>query len=148
MKRLLLYPALLVGGLSTLGGCDSDVRKAQYFTQGMYLYEQRCLSCHGADGAGLGRLYPPLAGADYLAENPRAVICGVKWGMRGEMVVNGVTYNQNMPGQKDLRALEIAQIVTYIRNAWGNEADRTTVEEVEAALRACQDTPPTHVPVL
>ena len=130
----------VAGWLAT--GCQTDVRKAQYFSEGMYLYEQHCLNCHGADGAGLGRLYPPLAGADYLMERRQEVICGIRWGMHDTLRVNGVVYTQPMPAFAGLRPIEIAEIVTYIQNGWGNQADMTTVADVEAALRHCEPPQP------
>lgn len=126
--------------LLMLGACNpNDVEKARYYSEGMYLYEKHCLNCHGDDGRGLGELYPPLVGNDYVAQHKAAVVCGIKWGMAGEIVVDGITYNQPMPGHEELYPLEIAELITYIQNSWGNEADKTSIEEVEAALKTCRN---------
>lgn len=115
------------------------VRLKQYTIQGKQLYQTYCMNCHQEDGKGLAQLYPPLAGSDYLlADLPRAA-CIIKNGSMEEITVNGVKYNQMMPANPTLTPLEIAEILTYITNSWGNEKGLTPVKEVEKWIAACEE---------
>jgi nitrite reductase (NO-forming) len=83
-----------------------------------------------AEGQGLAGVFPPLAKSDYLmADTPRA-IRGIIKGQTGEMTVNGVKYNGVMPPVM-LTDEQIAHVLTYVRNAWGNSGDLVTLEEVQ-----------------
>jgi len=118
---------------------ETKIKFDQYLVQGKELYQTYCTNCHQDDGKGLAALYPPLAASDYLmADLPRAA-CIVKNGQFKEIVVNGTTYNQMMPGLGHLTNLEIATIITYVSNSWGNEAGIQNVTEVEKWLNQCPE---------
>ncbi|MBS1490015.1 MAG: cytochrome c [Bacteroidetes bacterium] len=119
--------------------CSShDTKFQQYFSQGQSLYEKHCSNCHQKNGEGLKRLYPPLANSDFFKKNLPASICIMKYGIAGEMEVNGVKFNKPMPGVPSLTELELAEIATYIANAWGSEDSRITIEQVTEALKNCK----------
>jgi cytochrome c551 len=128
--------ALMLSGLTA---CESEeaVKKKQFIYAGLTLYRQRCQNCHGAEGVGLGRLYPPLAKSDYL-QNTAKVACGIRNGMNGEMKVNGVMYKGQMPAQTDLTDGEIAQLLTYLHNDWGNDGASFRREDVAPLLEKCK----------
>ena len=86
------------------------------------------------DGKGLGRLIPPLAKADYLVANRGILPRVLKYGLQGPLVVNRVEYNQPMPANPKLTDLEIAEILTYIGNTWGNSMNSFTLQEVKESL--------------
>nr|WP_255806937.1 cytochrome c [Belliella alkalica] len=98
-----------------------DAKVLQYAIEGKILYENYCGNCHQNNGTGLGKLIPPLKGSDYIGNNPKRTARIIKYGLAGPIVVNGVTYNQPMPANPNLTNMEIAHIVTYIFNIWGNE---------------------------
>lgn len=98
--------------------------------RGEMLYASYCLSCHLDQGQGIANIYPPLAKSDYLMENKERSIAQVLHGATGEIVVNKVTYNNNMPGFP-LNNEQVADILNYVRNSWGNEGDVVTMEEVQ-----------------
>ncbi|MFM7194509.1 MAG: c-type cytochrome [Bacteroidota bacterium] len=106
--------------------------------QGERLYGQHCANCHQADGTGLGKLYPPLAGSDYLRNKPEEVICLIRNGIAGPIEVNRVIYDQPMPGNATLTDLEIAEVVTYIRGEWAGDKDMTEVTAVTSVLSSCK----------
>ena len=89
------------------------------------------------DGSGLVGLIPPLAQADYLRDYPDMVPCIIRHGIQGPIVVNGVTYQQEMAGIPELNEFEITNIINYIHHAWGNDLDYRTIQEVQAALENC-----------
>ena len=87
---------------------------------------------------GLGKLYPPLNGSDYLNNNFEQVLCIMKYGLEGEITVNGVTYNQPMPGIPTLTNLEIAEIATFIYNNWENERGLIPIDTVRVIMERCE----------
>lgn len=118
---------------------EESVKYEQYMVAGETLYLQYCSQCHNAMGTGLGDLYPPLKESDYMENNFEDVICILRYGKSGEIVVNGKTYNQMMPAQPQLKDLEIAEIATYIYNSWGNSRGLVSVKQVESLLAACEE---------
>lgn len=116
----------------------TKIRMQQYMIQGKQLYQAYCMNCHQSDGKGLAQLYPPLAGADYLLENLPRAACIIKHGKADGVTVNGTLYTQMMPGNPDLSPLEIAEILTYVTNSWGNEKGLTTTKEVTKWLEECE----------
>ncbi|MBK6263612.1 cytochrome c [Marivirga sp. S37H4] len=124
---------------ATEGYSNAEKQKfAKYMIQGKSLYTTYCSNCHQTDGEGLGKLYPPLAQSDYMLADKERTICLIKKGLTGEIEVNGISYEQAMPGLKNLSNLEIAEITTYVYNSWGHETGFVRVEEVEKALRNCE----------
>ena len=115
-----------------------EIRLKQYQVQGAKVYATYCANCHQQDGKGLASLYPPLAGSDYLLENLPRAACIVKYGQSKEIVVNGVSFNQMMPANP-ITNLEIAEVLTFIGNAWGNEAGLVGVKDVDKWLEECEE---------
>ncbi|MCB0496108.1 MAG: cytochrome c [Cyclobacteriaceae bacterium] len=97
------------------------IKFEKYFIQGRDLYKTNCLSCHQKNGQGLKKLIPPLAGSDYLKNNQAKAAQLIMDGAWETIRVNGVDYKPTMPAHKHLTALEVAEILTYINNSWGNE---------------------------
>jgi cytochrome c551 len=113
------------------------VKFDQYFVQGEQLYIKNCSNCHQKDGTGLGLIYPPINGSDYLLQNRNEVICLMRNGKSGELIVNGKSFNKEMPSMPLLSDLEIAEIATYIYNSWGNDEGLVEVSEVSSVLAQC-----------
>ncbi len=96
---------------------------------GKILYEANCAACHQRAGEGLAGAFPPLANSDYLMAREDKGAGIILHGLTGEIVVNGTKYDGVMP-QMQLNDDEIASILTYIRNSWGNKGDLVTAEFV------------------
>jgi mono/diheme cytochrome c family protein len=126
--------------LFSMTGCgDSRSPKFnQYYVQGEELYLKHCSNCHQKDGDGLGRVYPPLNTSDYMDQHFEDVICLIKFGKDGPMIVNGREFNQPMQGVITLSDLEIAEIATYIYNTWSHERGMIEVREVSTVLQRCE----------
>jgi nitrite reductase (NO-forming) len=108
------------------------------FNAGMGVYNRpTCGACHQPNGQGTAGLFPPLAGADWVtAKDPARVIRIVLDGVAGPILVNGAAYNNAMPGWRtQLNDEEIAQVITYVRQAWGNKASGVKPEEVAAVRK-------------
>ncbi|HEX9600290.1 MAG TPA: cytochrome c [Mariniflexile sp.] len=95
--------------------------------RGEEIYTDFCVSCHLPNGKGVEKVYPPLANSDYLLKNREASIRGIKFGMSGEIVVNGKKYN-NVMTPLGLSDDEIADVMNYISNSWGNKNDKIVTE--------------------
>lgn len=92
-----------------------------------------------AGGEGMQRLYPPIAKSDFIKDKLHRVACIIRAGQSGSIIVNGIEYNMKMPGIPELTPLEIAEIVTYIGNSWGNQEGFFSILDVNAALRNCEE---------
>lgn len=115
---------------------------------GKRLYTVNCASCHQATGQGAAGQYPPLAGSDIVlckggyGENHLARI--MLEGLAGPVSVSGATYNGNMPPwATNLKDEQIAYILTFIRQEWGNQAGPIAPDGVAAVRKetAAQSNP-------
>lgn len=116
-----------------------QVEKAKYvqtdplkesIERGSEIYVDFCITCHLPAGEGVDGVYPPLAKSDYLLKNREASIRGIKFGQQGEITVNGKTYDGYM-APLGLDDEEVADVMNYITNSWGNKNDKMiTTEEV------------------
>lgn len=75
-------------------------------------------------------VFPPLANSDYLVKNKERSIHAIKFGQEGEITVNGTVYNNVMPAQ-GLSDQEVADVMNYIQNSWGNKGKYVSVKDVE-----------------
>ena len=98
---------------------------------GKQIYMQTCFACHQAEGQGIPNAFPPLANADYLNADVDRAIGIVLKGKTGEITVNGETYNSVMTRQA-ISNQEIADVMTYIYNSWGNNKTNVTKAQVDA----------------
>lgn len=119
--------------LSVLNACQKNP-----YTEGQLLYNKYCSNCHMEDGTGLGTLIPPLANSDFLVNADLAVVCIIKHGISGKMLVNDVEYDNIMSGNNQLSPVEITNIANYIHNAWGNKREFISLEKVKSILIECQ----------
>ena len=110
-------------------------KELMYYSNGKKLYTVLCTNCHTDEGEGLGRLIPPIRKSDYLMADLGRTAKIIKYGRRGAITVNGIAYNQPMPGNPKLTNLEIAELITYISNSWGNSAKGVTIDDVKNALK-------------
>ncbi|HEX8373457.1 MAG TPA: cytochrome c [Chthoniobacterales bacterium] len=103
---------------------------------GKIVYTANCQSCHQANGNGVAGQYPPLAGSEWVVGSERRLAMLVLRGLQGEIQVKGATYNGAMPAwASSLNDKKIANVLTYIRQEWGNKAPEVAEAGI-AALRA------------
>ena len=104
-----------------------------------------CFTCHQPTGLGLPGQFPPLAGSDWVLGNKERLIKITMHGLMGEIEVNGVKYNNVMapPGipPGSLTDQQMADVLTYIRNDWGNSASSISPEEVANIRESVKDRP-------
>jgi cytochrome c551 len=133
-----LKQKIAIFSLISLFSCQSkeEIRREQMIVNGKEIYDQHCANCHQKDGLGVGSLYPPIANNVDFLNNTNQVICIIKNGISGEMIVNGKRYNQAMPANRQLFDLDIAAVVTYIQAQWGNK-NLPTVEADDVKKVIC-----------
>ena len=130
MKFLFICYLCLVSGTSIILFQDDSLKKS--ISRGSEIYADFCITCHLPNGEGIEDTYPPLAKSDYLANNRKASIRGVKYGQRGEITVNGVVYDNTMI-PLGLEDKEIADVMNYVYSSWGNKLEKqVTAEEVSS----------------
>ncbi|HKT35330.1 MAG TPA: copper-containing nitrite reductase [Nitrospira sp.] len=100
---------------------------------GQRLYQTYCIGCHQAEGQGIAGTFPPLAKSDYVLGDVSRLINTVLNGLQGPIEVNGQQYNGTMPPMGHLKDQDIADILTYVRSAWGNAASPVSTADVAAA---------------
>ena len=98
--------------------------------KGKAIYTQYCLTCHQADGGGVDGMNPPLTKTDYVLGDKTRLINVLVNGLKG-VDVNGEEYHNVMPSQSYLNDQQMADVLTYVRNSFGNKASAVTVSEVK-----------------
>ena len=112
--------------------CRNDL-----YSDGKWVYEENCQTCHQADGQSLALLIPPLAGSDFLVKSKDMIPCIIKYGLEETIVVNGQEYSGVMYGVKGISDVDITNVINYINNSFGNDNGFTSLDEVQSALEVC-----------
>ena len=121
MKLLIVGYILIVSGIAVL--LHQEKTKEESIVAGEKIYQDFCLQCHLTTGAGVSGVFPPLKNSDYLMNNIEKSIAGIKFGLKGEIIVNDEIYDGVMAKQ-ELDHEEIADVMNYILNQWGNSSDK------------------------
>ncbi len=120
---------------------QGKLSKEAQINAGKNLFGGTCSTCHQANGEGLPGVFPPLAKSDFMMADKNRAIEIVLNGKSGPVTVNGKEFNSVMPPMSQLNNDEIANILTYVRNSWGNSGDAVTAEEV-AKVKEATTRPP------
>jgi len=134
MKKLILTLTgfTLIGlALAQTGNLKASI------DSGKKVYDMYCLSCHMEDGNGVPRMNPPLSKTKWVLGDKKKLIAVILNGMDEEIDINGQSYSNTMAPHDYLKDQEIADVLTYIRNSFGNKASAVTTADVKAA-RATQ----------
>ncbi|MEJ7559476.1 MAG: cytochrome c [Pedobacter sp.] len=139
LRKYLLAAIVLCTVASVIFSCQDagKVQQDMYYTNGRDLYIAHCQNCHGAKGEGLAKLAPPLTDTLFLKANRKKLACWIKNGVSEPMVVGGVKYEGKMPDH-NFANIDIAQIIVYITNDFGNKQGNYTQQEVAADLSDCK----------
>ncbi len=106
--------------------------QSEQLARGAKIFTEKCVLCHQAAGQGAPPVYPPLAKSDWLTQDRRKTIKVLCEGLSGPIQVVGQSYNNMMPAQI-LDDDQVADVLTYVSNSWGNQLDAFNAAEVAKA---------------
>ena len=109
------------------------LRIERKFESGKKIFALRCASCHQANGLGIPGQYPPLDGSKWATSDPALVSYIILNGLKGEIVVKGEVYGTSAAvnmAAVPITDREIANVTTYVRQAWGNNSSEISTDEV------------------
>jgi len=141
LKRLALLSTLSLLFVGIISADDAVVNERppaagleQMIAEGETAFVNTCAPCHRVNGQGMPGVFPPLAGSDVIASRDKTtIIASVLEGFRGRLVVKGVAYDNIMPRMSHLPDAEIAKILTYVYNSWGNPGGMISAHDVTVA---------------
>jgi nitrite reductase (NO-forming)/hydroxylamine reductase len=110
----------------------SRAPSAAQLAEGQKVYQAACAACHQPNGKGLPPAFPPLAQSDYMLKDKVRAIATVVHGKTGPITVNNVKYDSVMPPMPQLKDLDIANVLTYASNSWGNKGWLVSATDVKA----------------
>ena len=123
-------PAAIAAAKATAAApAVKEQSKAELFARGKQVFAGNCVACHQLEGQGVPGAFPPLAKSDFLMANKERTIGIVMHGLSGAVDVNGKTYNNVMPSLQ-LKDPDIAAVLTYVRNSFGNSGEHVKLSEV------------------
>jgi mono/diheme cytochrome c family protein len=114
------------------GGAPVQSGLAASLARGKQVYLQQCLACHQVDAAGVQGMNPPLIKTKFVLGDKPTLVKIVLNGMTGAVDINGDTYHNVMAPHSDLTDQQIADVLTYVRNSFGNKASAVTAAQVKA----------------
>lgn len=139
MKIMGMLVAVMLGGTGITelfnGSVPQQPSSAASIARGKKLYEAHCLACHQADGSGVLRLNPPLTKTSFVLGDKKTLINIVLNGLDMEIEIDGEVYNNVMASYDFLKDQEVADVLTYVRNSFGNKASPVLPKDV-TTLRA------------
>jgi mono/diheme cytochrome c family protein len=119
---------------STAGPVATPQTPQPVAANGAQIFATRCAACHQSTGLGLGGVFPPLAGSEWVNGDAATVARILLLGINGTISVKGATYNGTMPPfGHQLTDAEIAAVASYIRTNLGNKSPAMTADVVKAA---------------
>jgi len=110
---------------------EEELTFARYYSGGMVLYQSKCQNCHGSDGKGLAALIPPLT---QIKTKKTALACLIKYGSKKSL---NSSFDAQMPAN-DLPPVDIAKVLTYVTNSFGNKMGTIDNERIEDDLKKCK----------
>lgn len=131
MKKISITAVLIIGFIAVSFSSEQKDFKESY-QRGKKVYSKVCVTCHQPDGDGVPRMIPPLSKTKYILGSKEKLVHILVKGLNEEVEVNGDFYNTPMPAQPQLTNQEIADVLTFVRNSFGNKAPAVTVTEVIA----------------
>lgn len=138
MKAIIIISAFLViVGLIASCQTEQQVEFNRYYSAGAAVYQSHCQNCHGDKGQGLAALIPPLTDTAYLRKNRAVLPCALKLGVSGKITVSGKEFEGQMPAT-ELSPIEIAEVLTYVTNSFGNKQGLISDVEIEKGLKGCK----------
>jgi mono/diheme cytochrome c family protein len=116
---------------------DGQIEFNRYYSGGSAIYLAHCANCHGNKGEGLQALIPPLTDSAYLKKNKNVLACFLKNGLKEKIIINNKTFESEMPADS-LAPIEIAKVLTYVTNSFGNKLGTINLQQVQDDMAKCR----------
>jgi mono/diheme cytochrome c family protein len=133
IKRLMIL--MILSGVALTSSTLPGQELNESIKRGKEVYAIHCQSCHMEDGKGIPGVNPPVAKADYMKKPADTLINVILKGQSGEVIVNGKKYNVPMPAQEYLTDEQIADVLNYSKNSWGNKIPGVVTPKMVKTLR-------------
>ena len=133
MKFNTIYLVVALVGLGALSACGSD----PVLETGEQVFTKYCVTCHQADGTGIPGAFPTLHETEWVNGDKGRLIRLVLRGMQGPIEVNGESFSNVMTPHAFLTDEQVASVLTFVRQEFGNDSDAVTAAEV-AAVRSSE----------
>lgn len=104
--------------------------------RGAAVYARTCIACHQPTGKGLPPVFPSISETPIVVGNPELPIKFILQGLMGPITVGGMTYNSMMPPVPAVNDQDIADVLTYVRQSFGNKGNPVTADQVKAVRAA------------
>jgi len=104
--------------------------------RGLAVYSRTCIACHQPTGKGLAPVFPSIAGVPIVNGDATLPIKFILHGLMGPITVDGVTYNSMMPPVVGVSDQDISDVLTYVRQSFGNKSNPVTADQVKAVRAA------------
>ena len=121
------------------GGGEAAEQPLSVVEQGKKVFKNNCATCHQPTGLGIPGQYPPLAGSEFVNGTPRRLAMILLKGLQGPVTVKGNSFNGAMPTWTTLQDKQIAAVLTYIRQEWGNKGGEIEPGQIAHARKEYKD---------
>lgn len=140
MRKYITNSIFLLSVIAIIISCQNqkDIDLQNYMSNGKDIYKAKCQNCHGVNGEGLGQLAPPLTDSIFLKTNKTRLACFIKNGANETMVIHGKEYKEKMPAFPELADIDIAQVMVFVTNSFGNNQGFVPYTEVATQLQNCK----------
>ncbi|WP_421943495.1 c-type cytochrome [Pedobacter sp.] len=140
MRKYIINSIFLLSVIAVIISCQNQetIDLQNYMSNGKDIYKAKCQNCHGENGEGLGQLAPPLTDSVFLKTNKNNLACIIKNGTSGKIVIHGKEYQEKMPGFPELADIDVAQVMVYVTNSFGNNQGFVPYSKVSTQLQNCK----------
>lgn len=140
MRKYIIYSIFFFSIAAIIVSCQSqqEIDLQNYMSNGKDIYIAKCQNCHGENGEGLGQLAPPLTDSVFLKTNKSRLACIIKNGANETLVIHGKEYREKMPAFPELADIDVAQVMVFVTNSFGNNQGFIPYRAVSAQLQNCK----------
>lgn len=132
--RIMHYPDGIKETVASSGSIQETVKTEETVNEallaGKAVYDSYCLTCHMSNGGGAPGMNPPLVGTDWVLGDKERLIKVVLQGLDEQVEIQGEFYQNVMASHAFLSDQQIADVLTFVRQSFGNDADEVKPEEV------------------
>jgi len=140
MRKHVISVLSFLAIIAIIISCQSqeDIDLQNYMSSGRDIYKTRCQNCHGENGEGLGQLAPPLTDTVFLKANKNRLACLIRNGSNESITIHGKVYKEKMPAFPELADIDVAQVMVFVTNSFGNKQGYIPYTKVSTQLQNCK----------